>query len=380
VRRLGLAAAVVFVLFGLLSPSGAQAQTSLAVTSSTVEVSFPLQMVFIMTAKSETSISDIRLRYTVEQESFARVTSEAFVPFARGTTVNARWTLDLRRIGGFPPGTTLHYWWTVKDGSGARIETQPATIVFDDNRYKWQVLNEGLVDLYWYSGTRSFASEVMSAAQDALTRLSKGTGAQLKKPIKIYAYASTQDLLGALMFPYEWTGAVTFSQFGTIAIGISQANLNWGKRAIAHELAHMVTHQVTSNPYSDLPRWLDEGLAVYDEGILDVSFSTALKRAVDTNSMMSVRTLSSPFSASSELAALSYAQSYSFVSYLITTYGEDKMRQLLEVFSRGSTYDQALLTVYDFDSDGLNSKWKEYVIDLFKPSKTSVGLAARGEI
>jgi len=220
----------------------------------------------------------------------------------------------------------------------------------------------------------------MSAAQDALTKLGNEAGAQLKKPVNIYVYASTQDLLGALIFPYEWTGAVTFSQYGSIAIGISASNLNWGKRAIAHELTHMVTHQVTFNPYSDLPRWLDEGLAVYDEGLLDVSFSTALKRAVDSNSLMSVRTLSSPFSANSDLASLSYAESYSFVSYLISTYGEDKMHGLLDIFSQGSTYDNALLKVYGFDSDGLNSRWLDYVKKLFQPNKPAVALVGAGLI
>jgi len=379
-RRLILALLAVLVVFSVLNPLAAQAQSSIAVTRSTVEVKFPLQMIFSLAAKSDANVSDIRLRYSVDQESFAQVISEAYVTFTPGTTVDAQWTMDMRRIGGFPPGTTIHYWWIIKNASGARAETDPAVVVFDDNRYKWQTESEGLVNLYWYSGSRSFADQVMSGAQDALTKLGKDTGAQLKNPIRIYVYASTQDLLGALIFPYEWTGAVTFSQYSSIAIGISAGNLTWGKRAIAHELTHMVTHQVTFNPYNDLPRWLDEGLAVYSEGLLDVSFSTALRRAVDSNSLMSVRSLSSPFSANSDLAALSYAESFSFVSYLISTYGEDKMHALLDVFSKGSTYDNALQSVYGFDSDGLNSRWLQYVNDLFQTKKPAVSLAGAGAI
>jgi Peptidase MA superfamily len=379
-RRLLLALLGMLAIAGLLCPVATEAQSSLAVTRSTAEVKFPLQMIFSVSAKSDANISDIRLRYSVDQESFAQVISEAYVTFAPGTNVNAQWTMDMRRIGGFPPGTTIHYWWVIKNVSGARTETDPAVVVFDDNRYKWQTENEGLVNLYWYSGAKSFADQVMSAAQEALDKLAEDTGAGLKNPVKIYVYASTQDLLGALIFPYEWTGAVTFSQYGSIAIGMSPANLTWGKRAIAHELAHMVIHQVTLNPYSDLPRWLDEGLAVYSEGLLDVSFSSALKKAVESNSLMSVRTLSSPFSANSELAALSYAESFSFVSYLISTYGEDKMHALLEVFSKGSTYDNALQSVYGFDSDGLNDRWLQYANDLFRTKKPAVSLAGAGAI
>ncbi len=377
-RRLVLAVLAAVAVVSVIMPSSARAQTSLEVTSSSVEVKFPLKMVFNVSAKSNASISDIRLRYSVDQESFAQVTSEAYLTFSPEMTVDAQWTMDMRRIGGFPPGTTIHYWWAIKDSSGAKVETQPAAVVFDDNRYKWQKENQGLVDLYWYSGAKSFADQVMTAAQDALSKLGSDTGAQLRKPIRIYVYASTQDLLGALIFPYEWTGAVTFSQYGCIAIGISPSNLGWGKRAIAHELTHMVTHQVVFNPYSDLPRWLDEGLAVYSEGSLDVSFSTALKRGVESNAVMSVRTLSSPFSANSDLAALSYAESFSFVSYLISTFGEDKMHSLLEVFSKGSRYDAALKSVYGFDSDGLNTQWLEYARDLFQSRKPAVSLAGLG--
>ena len=368
----------VCLVAGAASPVFAQGQQSLTVTRSTAAVKFPLELDFSLEARSDAAISDVRLRYSVDQESFADVTSEASVTFTPGTTVSAEWTMDMRRIGGFPPGTTIDYWWVVTDSSGARIETQPESVVFDDNRYDWRTSTEGLVTIYWYEGGTSFSDQVMSSAQDALVKLSAHTGADMKRPVKIYVYASTQDLLGALIFPYEWTGAVTYAQYGTIAIGISQSNLNWGERAIAHELSHMVIHQVTGNPYNELPRWLDEGLAVYNEGLLDVSFGTALQKAVNSDSLISARSLNSPFSAESDLAALSYAESFSLVDYLISKYGQDKMLELLTTFSRGSTYDNALLAVYGFNVDDLNDLWQSYVKDLFQPARTAVSIPGIG--
>jgi hypothetical protein len=168
------------------------------------------------------------------------------------------------------------------------------------------------------------------------------------------------------MYPYEWTGAVTYSQYGVIAIGLAPSNLAWGKAAVAHELTHLAIYQVTMNPYNSLPTWLDEGLAVYNEGIVDVSFSTALYNAVTSGNLISVRSLDSPFSADSSKAVLSYGESFSIVDYLISTYGEDKMLQLLTVFSQGSTYDGALKTVYGFDTASLDTIWQTYVNKLYK--------------
>ncbi len=187
----------------------------------------------------------------------------------------------------------------------------------------------------------------------------------------MYVYGSTQDLLGALIYPYEWTGAVTYSQFSTIAIGLQPSNLEWGRMAVAHELSHVAIYQVTMNPYNDLPRWLDEGLAVYAEGVVDVAFSTALYNAVQDDSLISVRSLASPFSADSRLASLSYGESFSIVEFLISTYGQDKMLELLTVFSRGSTYDGALMKVYGFDTEGLDTLWRKYVNELYKPAKAT---------
>jgi hypothetical protein len=377
-KRLALALMAVCLTLGIVLPAPAGAQAAPAIVKSTAEVKYPLQVNFGLSAKSNVNITDIRLRYTVDQDSFADVTSETYLSFAPATAVNVQWTMDMRRIGGFPPGTTIRYWWVLKDASGARTETAPTLIEFADSRYTWQNLSEGLVNIYWYNGGIAFAKEVMSAAQEALTRLSGDTGAQLKKPVKIYVYGSNQDLLGALIFPYEWTGAVTYSQYGTIAIGVSPANLGWGKRAIAHELSHLVIHQVTFNPYNDLPRWLDEGLAVFNEGLLDVSFGTALKRAVDAGNLISVRSLASPFSANADQASLSYAESYSFVSYLISTFGQGKMLEMLNLFSRGSTSDNALMAEYGFDSDGLNSRWRDYVKGLFQTGKPAVAWSGAG--
>src|SRR3972149_7875110 len=94
--------------------------------------------------------------------------------------------------------------------------------------------------------------------------LAHNTGAELKDPVRLYIYASSADLQGAMIFPQEWTGGVAFSEYGIVIIGITPdaAGLEWGKGTISHELTHLVVNQVTFNPYNYLPTWLNEGLAM----------------------------------------------------------------------------------------------------------------------
>ena len=250
----------------------------------------------------------------------------------------------------------------------AEVETEtvslpePVAVQVNDDRYPWRSLREGLVTLYWYEGDDAFARELMDTAQQALVRLRSDTGAGLESPARIYIYAKSEDLLGAMIFPQEWTGGVAYTRFSTIAIGIPTNNLDWGKRAMTHELTHLVIHQMVFNPYNDLPTWLDEGLAMYTEGPLEPVFVNLLVKAINENRLITVRSLASPFSAYAEESALAYAQSYSLVDLLINNYGQSRMLELLNAFREGSGYDEALLKVYDFDMDGLNKLWLSYIV------------------
>lgn len=268
----------------------------------------------------------------------------------------------MRKTGGLPPGSSLSYWWTVRDAAGGELETEPDIAQVNDDRYSWRSLSEGLITLYWYKGDDAFARELMDTAQQTLVRLHSDTGAGLESPAEIYIYARSEDLLGAMIFPQEWTGGVAYTRFSTIAIGIPPDNLGWGKRAMTHELTHLVIHQVVFNPYNDLPTWLDEGFAMYAEGSLEPVFVNLLVKAIDEDTLITVRSLASPFSAYAEESILAYAQSYSLVDLLINNYGQSKMLELLGTFQEGSGYDEALLKVYGFDMDGLNGLWLSYIV------------------
>ncbi len=361
IKKAAILVLAIGLLLSVVSPVSTHAQTELAILESSATAEFPTQLSFSLSTESALNITDIRLHYRVERDSFARVTSEAHIEFTPDTSVTASWSWDMRKTGSLPSGSIVEYWWSVADAGGNRVSTAPATVRFDDARYLWQSLAEGELTLYWYQGDDSFAREIMAAAQDALARLAEDTGAHLTKPVRLYIYASAQELRGAMIFPQEWAGGVAYTGYGVIAIGIAPNNLWWGKRATVHELAHLVTHQMTFNPYNSLPNWLNEGLSMYAEGELEAIYINYLEQGVAENSFISVRSLASPFSAFAGQTYLAYAQSYSLVEFLIDSYGQDKMYELLGTFKQGSSYDGALMRVYGFDMDGLDGLWRDWV-------------------
>jgi hypothetical protein len=372
-----LAAALIGVVCLSLLPGTvpARAQSGLRVTGSAVEASFPLMLSFRLSATSDVDITDVRLRYTVDRLSFAEVIGEAYVQFAPSSSIDVSWEWDMRRTGGLPSGTAIEYWWLVTNASGDFVRTDPATVQFDDDRYTWRTMVEGQVALHWYDGDSGFAGEIMEAVQDSLVALEEDTGAHLMEPIDIYVYGSSGDLRGSMVFPQEWTGGVAFTRYGSVAIGISPNNLQWGRRAITHELTHLVVHQMTLNPYGGLPTWLEEGLAMRAEGPLGPEFELYLERAIDDGTLISLRSLSSPFSAKANESILSYAESFSAVDFLVETYGGESMLELLDAFREGNSYDGALRKVYGFNTEGLDSLWRR---SLLSPVQASAGLVPAG--
>jgi len=312
-----------------------------------------------MEAEAASDIADIDLVYRKSGESLIPVSSRVDVDFIPGQLVAASWTWDMLETGGLPPGTEIDYWWLIEDAAGHELQTSPATIAFDDLSHDWQSLASDQVTIFWYEGDLPFVQELVDAADEALERLAGEIGAVLEQPVKIYIYASSGDLRNALIYPQEWTGGVAFPGYGIVILGISPDNLTWGKRAIAHEMGHLVVHQALSGFYGHLPVWLDEGLAMDAEGDLRPDLQTMLNKAIALDTLFSVRSISSSFPTDPDEARLCYAESYSLVQFLIDTYGSDKILNLLAVLNEGNTYDDAMLEVYDFNVDGLNAVWRE---------------------
>ncbi len=351
-------AVLAIVPFAAASYLPASTESGITLDSS-VQISFPTSMMFKVKAQSDANIVKLRLHYTVDRQNYASVISESWAQFNPATLVDTQWLWDMRKSS-LPVGAQVQYWWIAEDAAGKSSETKHATVSFDDDRYQWQSVTTDPITLLWYRGDRTFADALMTAAQQGLQRVENDTGATPQGHVRIYIYASTQDLRGAHLFPQQWEGGVTFVGFDVIAIGVATNELSYGQRAVPHELTHWIVGQITFNNYgAGLPTWLDEGLATYGEGALSPDYQAALNYAIKNNQLISVRSLSSPFSAVPEEAYISYGESNSIVTFLIQKYGKDKMVQLLHVFHQGSSYDEAIKQVYSFDQDSLDALWRQ---------------------
>jgi hypothetical protein len=351
---LGLLAIVVA---GLSLSTVASAPSSLQARDTGVVAQFPGSLRFTVSAEGPSPVTDARVLYRIDKMNHATVTSESWASFVPSTDVQASWTWDMRRSS-LPPGARITYWWKVTDASGVTVETPEATVAFDDDRYDWQKLESDDVTLYWYYGDDSFGRQLLAVCDEAIETLARDTGARVDRRIIVYIYRSAAELRGAMVYPQEWTGGVAFTDFGIVAIGIGPGDMTWGVRALRHELTHLVVHRLTFGPFGGLPTWLDEGLAMHNEGEPADSFLAVLYSAIIDDALISLRTLNGPFSSETQKAYLSYAQSFSVVRYLLETYGPTPMNRLLLLLTEGETVDSALRDSYGTDLQGIEAEWR----------------------
>ena len=346
----------------LLPATPAFASPQPDVTSNEIVLNFPESATFRVTLTSEMEITSVVLEYGNEQQTCGEVIAKAFPQFTPGRTVNAEWTWEMRQSGSLPPGAQLWWRWRITDANGNETVTESETATWLDDDHIWKTMQNGeFIRLHWYEGDETFATDLAKAAYNGLLFNETQSGLKADAPIDIYIYANIFDLQEAILYEPAWTGGQAFPDQDIVIVGISPSDLDWGRTVIVHELTHVLVGHLTFSCLGDVPTWLNEGLAVYSEGELDQVSQRQLDEAIRTDTLLTVRSLSSGFSEVPDKAYLSYSQSYSITKFLIETHGQEKMTALLVSLREGLTTDEALMQTYGFDVEGLEDAWRQAI-------------------
>jgi hypothetical protein len=337
-------------------------QSGLTVSANRATPTFPSDIDFHLAATSAVPIESAEIKIQTDALTCGEAATRAAADeFTGGQSITANWSWNLRKTGALPPGTTITWSWLLYPASGDPLETEPSQLVWEDKNHTWQSTRNELLTLNWYQGDQDFAQALVDAASVGLTRLHDSLGLASDGNIRVYIYASPDDMQSSTLYAPSWSGGLAFAEHDALLIGIGPNDLDWGERAIAHELTHIVAGRATFSCVDSTPIWFAEGLAMHFEGEPDPPYVQILNDAIRANSLLSVRELSSIFSGNPDLARQSYAQSLSLVTYLIEVQGSEKLLALLDQFKQGSSEDKALEAVYGFNRDGLEAAWRAWV-------------------
>jgi hypothetical protein len=360
-RRALALCALALLLAGLL-PGRAGAAADVRVLRSGFESRFPQSMVFTLEAAVLRPIKKVTVSYRVGGRP-ALVVGDAQVSQGTGQ-IRAEASLDLSRRY-LPPGTALQFSWQVEDDRGEQFRSETFNATLDDKRFQWRQSRATNLELNWSRGDAQFGQLLQQIAVTSLQRLAADAGVTIDRPVRVFVYGDLEEFRSAsYRGGLEWVGGTYYPRENVILLYAppNQQGLDIARRALPHELTHAVVHQVTDNPFGEVPQWLNEGLASRGEPRMQQEQADALASGIAEGRLMSLRALTGAFPVDSDEALLAYAQSYSAVTFLSERYGRQRLNALLQAYRAGVTPDEGLQQALGIDTAQLDAEWRAWLV------------------
>ena len=136
------------------------------------------------------------------------------------------------------------------------------------------------------------------------------------------------------------------------------------EKVARHELAHIFIHNKVKG--NQIPRFLDEGLAMRLSFEWEFGQDIAVARAVLTNSIIPLYRIESVNSFKSGKAELSYLESSLAVNYFLNEYGKENLDTLFFYLSLNSGIDKALMKSIGIDYNGFEKEFASYIKEKYK--------------
>ena len=354
-----LIAAATLLVAGLTTAS---ADDGVVILTDEVTSRFPEGIDFNLTLETDSPVDDIRVFY---KSQGAENVSYGLLDFDAGAAVDATFFLDTNvgTQGGsnfIPPGTIFRYHYQVFTEDGGSFKTEQKEFIYEDSRFEWTSVSEGPLTVYYYGPTETRAQSILDASIEAVSKMTPVLGVEQVDPINIMAYNNYRHMQAA-MPPRPQTvreGLITQGQaFTDIRVLLVLGTDPTIEGIASHEVTHVLVDDAAGRAYTILPAWLNEGLAEFGNVAPSESYDDALLYGIYTRRVKPLAHLNR-FLGDPDDVVISYGQSRSVVSYLINTYGEARMAQLMSQLDHTFSLDDAMIEVYGFDQDGLDAEWR----------------------
>ncbi|MEX1023302.1 MAG: peptidase MA family metallohydrolase, partial [Dehalococcoidia bacterium] len=352
-RALALVAGLVLSL-ALVAPASADVEVS----DDRTQADDPTSITFLLRVGGD-PIESAALNYSVINPD-GNVGGALRVSPPSGGTGDLSATLNtITREVYIPVGSQFRYSWTLTTPDGDTVTTDAQEFVFLDGRYTWQSQEQDGVTVYWYSDQDS-ALQTLQATADSIADVETLLDTELPYPVRVVVWPRESE--GELA--QRPRGGEFDSQVITGGARVSSDLLHVYDAlgsfidVARHEAAHLVTKVAGDGPFTRVPSWLDEGVAVYAQNDPGDGYRTAVGFAVTTDSPLRLRNMASASNQAAQVN-LFYGQSWSTVTYLVDTYGQESLAELFATIKEGNPTDEALMAVYGFDQDGLYNEWRE---------------------
>jgi hypothetical protein len=340
----------------ILSSQALAASDPITITSQTDTITFPQGIDFQVNANDSSSpIVQATIVLKVEGDNQQQQTLTVNPP-TRAVTLH--WHKDTSGDQFEPVGTSVTYYWVLRDQASNVHMGTLQTLSQVDTRFNWQRLAQGNLQVNWYNRPQDFGQAVLQEASKDLTSITANLGGGLRHPVNLWIYQNINDFHSSLPpDTHEWVGGIAFPSLSQASLVVESMNSDTLNRDMPHEMTHLVFHQLTAQGIY-APIWFDEGLAVYNQLYHEPMMTLRLKQALKAHNLLRLNDITSEFPADADKAYLAYAQSWNLVGYMYTTFGQKKMAALILAMNNPqASFNQDLVQAVGIDQAHLENQW-----------------------
>jgi hypothetical protein len=205
------------------------------------------------------------------------------------------------------------------------------------------------------------AKEVLEFAEEEFPRILKDMGvAQGVIPrIEIKLVSSISEIQKINGFPDWGIGCAIPSKYTILLKSPRIVKYPVDLRTlVAHEISHIVLGNLSQ---VKIPRWFDEGIAMYESYEWRIGESMWLSWANFTHSILPLSSIALNFPEESQKAKLAYVESFSTIAFIINQFGEESLKEIIGALKEANSFDEALRRVLGLNRTDFADEWKEWV-------------------
>ncbi len=340
------------------SPAKATSQADIKVSPTSIENKFPDFVKFKVKISSEVTLEKAWFVFSVGGEPYNAIPLDV----TPGKLLHLEYIILTHKWTIFP-STPIAFHWDVFPESGEKISSAEEVFYYDDTRFKWKRLEGDAFTVVWHDRPPAFGEQVAKAAELAMADQARFYGVKLEKPIQIVIY-NTEDEYTYWFRSNDWSWGSVDVQSGITAQVVEEAEgaQFWLNNIIPHEISHLYFYQVTHNALNKPPVWLNEGLAQYNEFVDNRDCLEEAQKAMLAGDYIPLDDLSDWFTSDIEAEIdLSYCESYSAVYYMVNTYGEKSLLNLLAAYKRGDNEEKVFSSALGVNPAEFEQDWMTWV-------------------
>lgn len=222
--------------------------------------------------------------------------------------------------------------------------------------------------LYYKDVPASFIDKVLDKAEDYYAKITDNLGFTRYNfwlwddRAKIYIYNDVEEYKAATAQPSWSSGCVSVKDKTIKTYPLASSFFD---TLLPHELGHIIFREFVGFDNKNVPLWLDEGVASFQEMTKRFAAKGCVRKAIRDNKFIPLDKLSNinlTLIQDNETIDIFYSEAVSLADYLIVQCGNSNFVNFCRALRDGKTLEEALSYAYNFRNlTELNTAWLRFL-------------------